>query len=208
MQKSKASKRRRAGNILIIVGAVLLVAALALLVYNQWDSWRASRDVAEVQEKLEEAKEELNIIRDPFEEHDSTMATIEIDGWEYIGSIEMPRFGLELPVMSEWSYEGMRIAAARYTGSVWDKDLVICGHNYDRLMGNLRNAEEGDTVVFTDVQDNMFNYTVHEVEILTPSAVEDMITGDWDLTLFTCTIGGRTRVAVRCMLSDETETAD
>ncbi len=208
MQKSKVSKRRRVGNILIAVGAVLLAAALALLVYNQWDSWRASRDVAEVQEKLEEAKEELYIVKDPTEEHDSNMPTIEIDGWEYIGSIEVPRFGLELPVMSEWSYEGMRIAAARYSGSVWDNDLVICGHNYDRLMGNLRNAREGDTVVFTDVQDNVFNYTVCEVETLMPREVEEMITGDWDLTLFTCTIGGRTRVAVRCMLSDETETAD
>ncbi len=208
MQKSKPSKKRRVGTILITVGAVLLVAALALLAYNQWDSWRASRDVEEAEEALAEAKEELHIIQDPFEEHDSTMATIEVDGWEYIGNLTITRFGLDLPVMSEWSYAGMRIAPGRYEGSVWDNDMVICGHNYERHFGNLRYLEEGDSVVFTDVQDNVFEYEVKEVEILAPTAVEQMITGDWDLTLFTCTIGGRTRVAVRCMLSDETETSD
>ena len=32
--------------------------------------------------------------------------------------------------------------------------------------------------------------------------VEDMITGDWDLTLFTCTPGGQLRIAVRCLRAD------
>jgi sortase A len=36
------------------------------------------------------------------------------------------------------------------------------------------------------------------LEILRPTAVEEMISGDWDLTLFTCTIGGATRVTIRC----------
>ena len=39
------------------------------------------------------------------------------------------------------------------------------------------------------------------METLMPTAVEEMESGDWDLTLFTCTVGGRTRVAVRCALS-------
>ncbi len=33
--------------------------------------------------------------------------------------------------------------------------------------------------------------------------VEEMITGDWDLTLFTCTLGGQTRVTVRCQLIEK-----
>lgn len=30
-----------------------------------------------------------------------------------------------------------------------------------------------------------------------------MITGDWDLTLFTCTPGGQLRIAVRCIRAAE-----
>ena len=36
-----------------------------------------------------------------------------------------------------------------------------------------------------------------EQETLEPTDEEAMTTGDWDLTLFTCTPGGQTRVTVR-----------
>ena len=37
-----------------------------------------------------------------------------------------------------------------------------------------------------------------EIETLKPRAIEEMDSGEWDLTLFTCTIGGSYRVTVRC----------
>ncbi len=129
------------------------------------------------------------------------MRTIEIDGYLYIGTLSIPSYGLELPVMSEWSYPGLKIAPGRYTGSVWTDDLIICGHNYERHFGNLKYLEAGDEITFTDVDDNVFNYQVEEVYILQPTDVEEMVSqssGEWDLTLFTCTIGGQTRVTVRC----------
>lgn len=41
-----------------------------------------------------------------------------------------------------------------------------------------------------------------EQEILEPDDEEAMTTGDWDLTLFTCTPGGQTRVTVRFQRTD------
>lgn len=84
---------------------------------------------------------------------------------------------------------------------MWTNDLIICGHNYTRHFGNLRNLEPGDTLYFTDVNGNVYNYEVEESVILQPADVEEMMSresGEWDLTLFTCTIGGQTRVTVRC----------
>ena len=52
--------------------------------------------------------------------------------------------------------------------------------------------------MFTDVDGNVYNYEVAELETLQPAAVDEMKSGEWDLTLFTCTIGGQTRVTVRC----------
>ena len=37
-----------------------------------------------------------------------------------------------------------------------------------------------------------------ETEVLAPTDIEGMESGDWDLTMFTCTIGGKSRVTVRC----------
>ncbi len=198
--------RRKAGTVCITVGTVLLLAALSLLSYNRWDDWRAGQSVEEMRVSLAEAeeaeKDELNEMFWVYQysvPEGGIMPAVEIDGYEYIGTLSIPQFGLELPVMSEWSYPGLRIAPGRYSGSVWTDDLIICGHNYERHFGNLRDLEPGDAVSFTDIMGNIFDYEVAEVETLQPTAISEMKSGDWDLTLFTCTIGGRYRVTVRCV---------
>ena len=44
-----------------------------------------------------------------------------------------------------------------------------------------------------------FRYAVSSFETIGPNDVEGMITGDWDLTLFTCNTSGQTRCAIRCL---------
>jgi sortase A len=47
------------------------------------------------------------------------------------------------------------------------------------------------------------NTTAYEVvgkDVLDPTAVEVMTSGEYDLTLFTCTYGGASRVTVYCDL--------
>jgi sortase A len=56
----------------------------------------------------------------------------------------------------------------------------------------------GDTVYFTDMDDKVYTYEVAETETLAPTAIEEMTTSGYDLTLFTCTYGGKSRVTVRC----------
>lgn len=43
---------------------------------------------------------------------------------------------------------------------------------------------------FTDVDGNVFRYRVAGLETLSATAVEEMTCGEWDLTLFTCTMNG------------------
>ena len=70
--------------------------------------------------------------------------------------------------------------------------------NYQSHFGRLKELLPGDLVQFTDVDGNVFSCSVVETEILEKTDVEELESGDWDLTLFTCTIGGKTRVTVRC----------
>ncbi|MCD8015558.1 MAG: sortase [Lachnospiraceae bacterium] len=209
--------RRRLGTFFIALGVTLLIAALVWLAYNQWDNWRAGKSAAEIQEVLGSAEDEAKAnqndgsgLPDDLADEDGVreMGTLIIEGNAYIGTLSIPKYGLELPIMAEWSYPGLRIAPCRYQGSVWTDDMILCGHNYDRHFGNLKNLEPGDEISFVDVDGNEFYYEVAEVVILQPTDVEEMIsreTGEWDLTLFTCTIGGQTRVTVRCTRVDEPE---
>lgn len=125
------------------------------------------------------------------------MPTLQIGKQSYIGYIELPTLGLSLPVMSEWSYPKLRIAPCRYTGSVYDDSLIILAHNYTRHFGGIKDLAIGDPVQFIDAEGNIYQYTVAKHETLEKKDVREMVDNEYDLTLFTCTYGGRNRITVR-----------
>ena len=138
-----------------------------------------------------------HIISDLLDEP-KAMTVVDINGYGYIGFLGMPSLDLELPVMSDWSYPQLRIAPCRYWGNLFTDDLVIMAHNYRWHFGSLSKLAYGDTVTFTDMHGETTEYEVKAVEVLAPSAVEEITSGNYDLTLFTCTYGGRSRIAVNC----------
>ena len=103
--------------------------------------------------------------------------------------------------MEDWDYDKLKIAPCRYTGTLLERNLTIAAHNYQRNFGQLMNLSLGTEVLFTDARGETTRYTVAELEVLPPDAIERMTAGDYDLTLFTCTYGGATRFAVRCLQS-------
>ena len=56
-------------------------------------------------------------------------------------------------------------------------------------------------MIFTDMDGIKTRYQVVAQDILAPTAVEEMTSGEFDLTLFTCTYGGKSRVTVYCDLA-------
>lgn len=53
-------------------------------------------------------------------------------------------------------------------------NLVIAAHNYTRHFGRLKKLLPGNTVIFTDVDGNCFNYNVLETQILQPNEIKEM----------------------------------
>lgn len=213
--------RAKNRDILLLGGLLLLAAALCLAAYNVWESQRAAEAAEEAAQRLkalpsaaEEAapaeKEALSEEALPAEEAPETgvpayildpqmeMPTVEVDGNSYIGTLDIPALSLSLPVISRWSYPALRLAPCRYRGSAYLDNLIIAAHNYPKHFGGLSGLQTGDAVLFTDTEGNTFSYAVTELETLDRTAITEMETGDWDLTLFTCTLGGKSRVTVRC----------
>ncbi len=198
--------RKKIGFLFMGIGAALLIAALSLLLYNRAEDNHAGDAAENILPSVIAAIEKP----DTTPEDDSTeintdteMTVVEIDGYGYIGYLSIPVLELELPVMSEWDYSRLNTAPCRYFGSTKTDDLVICGHNYTRHFGRLKNLQEGDLVLFTDMDGVTISYEVREVETLQPTQITEMIESDYALTLYTCTYGGAARVTVRC---DRTET--
>ena len=132
---------------------------------------------------------------------------ISIDGNDYIGWLSIPSISLELPVMAQWSEEGLKTAPGRYAGSLAEDNLVIAGHNYRRHFSPIKWLDPGTEVLFTDAEERVRYYEIEETEELLPDQVDAMITktekDTWNLTLFTCTTSGQARCAVRCRRIDK-----
>lgn len=187
------------GLVCVALGVVLLLAAGGLYGYNRYEDAHAGAEaqtvVADLQQKVTETKPESEAESGPL---DPELPVVEIDGNEYVGEISIPAIGIDLPVMSEWSYPRLKIAPCRQFGSSRTDDLVIAAHNYESHFGKLSSLSEGDSVIFTDMDGIVNNYVVSKIEVLDPHSVEEVEHSGYALVLYTCTYGGKTRVTVFC----------
>lgn len=185
------------GRIFFIVGAILITAALGLVIYNFAQDSSAGNDSYDA--LLELSADMKNSNSNNLFDPNKDMPTKKVGDWNYIGVLEIPSLNLVLPVIDQWSYDALLVSPARYTGSAYMDNMVIAAHNYTSHFGRLRDLSLEDEVRFVDVNGNIFYYKVQELQILPPTAVEEMVQADgWDLTMFTCTWGGQNRVTVRC----------
>ena len=125
-------------------------------------------------------------------------SAVEVEGYTYIGVLEIPALGLRLPVMDDWDYTRLKIAPCRYQGSVGQGNLVLLAHNYETHFGRLRELQPGDEIDFTDTAGHVHRYQVKEGLIVDPADVHKVTANGCPLTLFTCTPGGEMRYSVRC----------
>lgn len=194
---------------LFICGGLLLAAALCTAVYHLWDESRASDSaetaVRQIEERISppepffsEEEEPIGILSSDPVPQGEEMPVLDLDGNQYIGTLELASMGITLPVMSEWSYPKLKLSPCRFSGSIYQDDLIIAGHNYSSHFACLKDLDVGDEIIFTDAEGREFSYMVSSQQLLDPMEIETLETGDWDLTLFTCTIGGKSRVCVRC----------
>lgn len=213
MKKNRSMTKKDKGKIWITLGLLFLTAALCLTAYNLYDGMRAERTAREAADQLTAqlaegaglqsgdaglGSGEDQLTPDYLLNPEMEMPVETVDGVDYIGILEIPALDLTLPVISRWNYDALRLAPCRYEGSAYLDNLVIAAHNYPSHFGSVKNLPEGTEILFTDMAGNRFVYEVSLVEVLPPTAIEEMIQSGFDLTLFTCTIGGQSRVAARC----------
>ena len=202
--------RRGIGILCLILGIVFLLAAGGLVFYNQEESRSAMESSHEVLTVMKPQMEmptdshddreyvEYTDYVDVFDQEAKEMTVKEIDGQEYIGYLSIPVLELELPVISEWDYDRLKIAPCRQYGSTKTDDLVIAAHNYASHFGRLAQLRTGDLLTFTDMDAETILYGVATVDVLEPTAVDTVKDSEFDLVLYTCTYGGENRVAVFC----------
>lgn len=197
--------RKGFGICCIILGICCLIASVGLILYNRWEDTYA-QDASEnilqdVQENIVNITHDESITETSVEipaDIPQEMLTTQVNGYDCIGVLSIPVLELELPVLTDWSYEKLRVAPCHYFGSYLEGDFVIAAHNYQAHFGRLSALQPEDLILFTDVSGTVHCYEVVLLETLPATATEEMITSGFDLSLYTCTPGGASRVTVRC----------
>ena len=132
----------------MIFGVLLAAAALVITLYNFWDNTRAGSEADELIDEIARVRElsqnnsneenTLDYIKNP----EIQMPVVNIDGYDYIGTLNIPAINLELPVMKDWDYTRLRISPCHYSGSVYLNNMVIAGHNYRSHFGPIGNLKK------------------------------------------------------------------
>lgn len=188
------------------IGVIMILFSSILFAYNTYIEKTAEKYSASAYEKLEEKRKNEKINKkenhqpDFIAAPDMEMPVEEVDGRYYIGTIKIIPLGISLPVQSELDDIKMKFTPCRFEGSVYSGDIILGAHSFRYHFGYLYKLETGDKVEFTDVDGNRFEYKVLYNEILYPDQVNELRSGEWDMTLFTCTIGGRQRIVTRLQL--------
>ena len=205
--------RKVFGILFMILGIALVSGAMLLLLSNRQEDQEAGEFsdaiLTQMQEQIQEQiqanrSEETtepyldNVPLEFLEPEDLVMTEKEVKGYACIGYIEIPDLSIQLPVISEWSYPKLKVSPCRYSGTTRGEDLVIMAHNYKSHFGKISTLSEGAPIRFVDMDGKVWEYQVVAKDVLNPEDIEDMIAGEYDLTLFSCTPGGQQRVTIRC----------
>ena len=186
--------RKWIGVICVFLGVVCLLSSVGFVAYNWWENENAEDIAQDLLEDIQSIIEE----KQPEQFLPEEMATVKVDGYDCIGILSVPVLDLELPVLTDWSYAKLKKAPCHYYGTYYEKDFVIAAHNYKSHFGRLSELQAGDIVVFTDINNIEHYYEVVLLETLPKNATKEMITSGFDLSLYTCTLGGGSRITVRC----------
>lgn len=202
----------------MIIGVVLILSALLLFLYNEWNNAlmeeRSDAIYTELQQMIAQNVQHNALAKDDPDAAMSTtgaangeeetaaeepnMTVVMLNGYEYIGILDLPTLNLSLPILADWDEAKLKIAPCRQEGSVEENDLVIAGHNYRRHFQYLYKLQIGDTIRFTDMNGNITTYTVQQMRTLDATDVDTVLNSEHDLVLYTCTYSGKERTTVFC----------
>ena len=148
-------------KICVLVGIALLVIGVSVLICWQCNihSWTQKSEtyVVTLRTLIPESQGAV-----PEERRDNSMPILSIDGTDFVGILEMPRYESTLPVRSDWGH--LTKYPCRFSGSIYDRTIQIGTTSQKGQYDFYREISVGDTVIFTDVEGNRYTYTVTNLQ--------------------------------------------
>ena len=128
----------------------------------------------------------------------------DIDGFEVIGKLEIPKLNLSTYILSEMNDDTLSKSVTKLCGPNINEagNFCILGHNYNKktMFGNLKKIEINDKVILTNMYGQKVEYIVYDIYKVYPNEVECLTQktyGNREATLITCTTGAIKRLIIK-----------
>lgn len=187
-------------NIPLMLGIVLLVGAMGLVLFSQVQGDLASRRaqslVTEIEALLPEKTKGI-----PEDRADRSMPVLQVEGMDFSGILEVPAFGVALPIYSQWDTGKLSSFPCRYFGNVYDGSLIVGGSDRKGQFDFCGRIDIGNAVVVTDMTGAQYIYTVHTVERSKKADADTLVAEGNSLTLFMKDAYAMEYIIVRCAMA-------
>jgi len=183
-----------------LLGICLILSGACLLLFLQLRAYMAENFAKAVVSQLEALLPERSM-GVPEIYADSAMPVLDLDGKDFSGLLDVPAFGITLPVGSVWDTGKLGFYPCRFWGSVNDNSLVIGGTDQKGQFDFCDIIDLGTIVTVTDMTGAEFTYSVSRVDRAKHADADWLCSEDYDLTLFARANFSLEYIAVRCSLS-------
>ena len=144
-------------KICILVGICLLVGAIVILALWRLDINNSEKRAQYYVNTLQE------LIPDPQnaaleERRDNTMSVLSVDGTDFVGIVELPRYESVLPVCADWGKTSKYPCC--FSGSIYNGTMQIGATTQKGQYDFYRELSVGDTVIYTDMEGNRYTFTI------------------------------------------------
>ena len=128
------------------------------------------------------------------------------DGVKYTTEaiLKIPKINIEYPVLSATSDALLFVSLNKYWGPQPNEvgNYCIVGHYYEngKMFGKLHKLKNGDKAELTDLSGNTLKYQVYNKYVVEPTdtrCTSQLTDGRKEITLITCTNGGKQRLVVK-----------
>lgn len=191
--------KKRKCPVILIIGACLVLISLSFMIAYQIRLQMGARQSQTIASKINEILPERTVNAPGIP--DAVMPALQLEDKDYVALIEIPSFGLVLPVADRWDSGKLSISPARFFGSAYDDTLIIGGIDHKEQFGFCDQISHGAFVTVTDMTGSQFSYTVSKVERSKHAQSQWLVNQDFDLTLFCHDIYSMEYIAVRCNLA-------
>ncbi len=178
-----------------VIGVLLILSAAAILIIDSVDN---KLNVEGAEKALIKVEEILTDITDAFpeERYNDSMPSMEIEGMDIAGIIEVPRYNVKSVINATWDKNKSLAIPCRFTGSVYNRTLIIGAG--DGQFGFAKTMDDGELLYITDMEGGRYSYTVEKIEHSKSADIEKLQSGDWDMTVFVKISSSGEYLLLRC----------